>query len=177
MKNQLSIKLRTVITGIMTLLMGIIIAWEYFYEGGVTAHYFLHSKDMPSFSNWWGLLLIPVFTFLVTGFIKPYNDEGRTRYKQIFTGFSLVVLFGLVMSYSFIIESDFTLYLTIALLVSVFLLPIYRLECLLGYVVGMLFTFGAIIPILFGTLFWLFFQLIHKGMSLVKKRSIRHKYN
>lgn len=177
MKNQLSSKNRAIITGIFTLIMGIFIALEHFYEGGVRTHYLLHSRDMPGFSNWWGLLLIPIFTFVISGFIKPHNVKGETRYKQIIIGFCAMVLFGLAISYSFIIESEFTLYLTIALLVSGFLVPVYRLECLLGYVLGMLFTFGAIIPILFGSLFWLLFQVIHKGIVLVRKLTVRQNYN
>lgn len=170
MRNQLSKQTRSIITSIFTLTMGMFIAWEYFYEGGVTTHYLLHSEDMSNFSSWWGLLLTPIFTWVATGFIKPHTFEEAKQYKSIFLGFLILFLFGLTLSYAFLIESDMTYYLKVAaLLASAFFTPVYRTECLLGHLMGLLFTFGAIIPILCGTLFWLLFQLIQNGKTTLNK--------
>jgi len=177
MKNQLSNKTRGLITITFTLIMGLIIAWEYFYENGVATHYLLHSKDMPGFSNWWGLVLIPIFSWVATGFIKPKTVNNKERYRSIFLGFLTLFFFGFALSYAFLMKSDMTLYLTGALLVSAFLTPVHRVECLLGYVMSMIFVFGAIIPLLFGILFWLLFQLIHKGKIKLKQIIITNSYN
>jgi hypothetical protein len=39
----------------------------------------------------------------------------------------------------------------VGLLVFAFFFPIYRAECLLGFVLGMTYTFGGVLPIIIGT--------------------------
>jgi len=41
------------------------------------------------------------------------------------------------------------------------LVPIYRAECLLGFVIAMTFTFGTILPMLIGSLFVLMGAFIY----------------
>jgi TRAP-type C4-dicarboxylate transport system permease small subunit len=77
MKNQLTQKRRLLITVVITLVLGAHIGWDYFH-GGIPTHYILHSKDMPGIPNWWGALVLPVFTyFLLFRISKRLNEPDK----------------------------------------------------------------------------------------------------
>jgi hypothetical protein len=62
-------------------------------------------------------------------------------------GFAAALLFGIVLSAFFTFgNTEIPGYMLIGLLLLALFLPIYRAECLLGFVIGMTFTFGAVLP-------------------------------
>jgi hypothetical protein len=157
---------RILFTALVTLLIGLHLAWDYFHEG-VPSHHLLHREDLPSISNWWGFLLLPLFTWFLLFRIKRRSvatpQPGRyDSWQAICYGFLVMLIFGLALSYLFTIGSDFTGTMMLGLIVISFLIPVYRAEYLLGFVVGMFYTFGGILPILIGTLLWLVYTLNYK---------------
>ena len=52
----------------------------------------------------------------------------------------------------------------IGLVVASFFIPVFRAEYLLGFVLGMTYTFGPMLPMLFGAVFWAVFALNYKKM-------------
>ena len=54
------------------------------------------------------------------------------------------------MSFFFTIGSEIPGYMMIAIIPLSFFVPLYRPEYLLGFVLGMTYTFGAILPMGFG---------------------------
>ncbi len=129
------------------------LAWEYFH-GGVVAHNILARADLPAFSNWWGLLLIPTLTWFLTGLIERQTIQHvapRTRRWQSLAGFAGALLLGAALSLAFVMKQG---NLAAALFMGIFLLsvliPLYRPEYLLGFVFGMTFTFGSVLPTAIG---------------------------
>lgn len=136
-------------------LLGIssLLAWSY-YHGGVPSHHLLANKDLPSFSNWWGGLLLP----LLTWFLLYRLHQRITRHKQrdvkpgnhqhqVFYGFAGALIFGILLSVLFTFGyTDLAGYLVLFLFPLALFFPIYRAECLLGFVIGMTFTFGGVLP-------------------------------
>jgi len=61
MQRQKSIKIKAIIVGVVTFLIFSFLFWEYFH-GGVTSHHILHQKDLPSISNWWSGIFLPILT-------------------------------------------------------------------------------------------------------------------
>ncbi|MGC1516195.1 MAG: hypothetical protein WA810_11525 [Maribacter sp.] len=59
-------------------------------------------------------------------------------------------------------------------LMLAFFFPVYKSEYLVGWVLGSMFTFGAMIPMVFGSilagLFFIFYYLPRKAWQLVNKK-------
>ena len=130
--------------------------WEHFH-GGVTTHYILHQKDLPSISNWWGGILLPVLTWFLLSRIEKRLDkensqteQSNTALNKVFWIFLTGLVFGLLLSISFTYEYkpflDNVLYIIIVLS---FIIPVFYSEFILGFILGMTYTFGAIIPTVF----------------------------
>lgn len=132
------------------------LAWTHFH-GGVQSHHILDQKDLPAISNWWSAILLPVLTWMLTGRIKKRIDKNSDTANQqpfnktnVLSRFILGLFFGIMLSISFIhgykLFLDNVLYV---ILVFSFAIPIYYSEFILGFILGMTYTFGAILPAAF----------------------------
>jgi len=156
MQRQTLTKIKALIVGIVTFLLFGFLFWEHFH-GGVTSHHILHQQDLPSISNWWSGLLLPILTWFLLSRIEKRIDKQSSQTQQpskysskICWIFLTGLVFGVLLSISFVNEYkpflDNVLYI---LLVLSFIIPIYYSEFILGFILGMTYTFGAIIPTLF----------------------------
>lgn len=164
MKINLSFKNRLVITVLVSILMWAFLAWDYFH-GGVPTHYILHNDDLPGFSNWWGAITTPLVTWglLYLIYLRTLKQDSKNKTASIVYGFVGFFLYAVVMSYLFSTGSETVLlYLTLGLIILSFFVPIYRPECLLGYILGMIYVFGSILPLLFGVIFWTLYSIAYK---------------
>ena len=160
MTNNVLLKLRIYFTAITAIAIWSLLLWDYSH-GGVPIHHILQRADMPAFSNWWGGLLIPVLTwFLLNQICKriPITNAEKVSFSaisvSIYIGFFTSLAFGIILSALFSFDvHDIPGYMLLALLPLALFVPIYQAECLLGFILGMIFTFGGVLPILIGSLF------------------------
>lgn len=153
MNENTFFKIRLYITSIVSLAIWSLLTWNYFH-GGVPSHSILARADMPSISNWWGAILLPLLTWFllyrIQRRITHHPTEKPTVSKppiNIVYGFLGALLFGIVLSTTFTLGiKDIPGYMLISVFILALFLPIYRAECLLGFVIGMTFTFGAVLP-------------------------------
>ncbi|KAA6432267.1 hypothetical protein ACD591_20465 [Rufibacter glacialis] len=165
-------KIRLYFTAIIAVSIWSLLAWNH-YHGGVPSHHLAANKDLPAISNGWGALVLPLLAWFLTYRIQRRifdNREGSQDPKKYFlptlVRFAGALLFGIAISTCFSLGySEITDYLVLGLLPLALFFPIYRAECLLGFVMAMTVTFGAILPTGFG----LFLVLV----SLVLYRYIR----
>lgn len=153
-KNYLTARIS--ITIIVTILIFGLLFWGHFH-GGVPAHHILNQKDLPAISNWWGGLLLPVLTWFLLGRIEKrlakddaVMQSAKNRNIKIVGLFVLGLIFGLGIAVSF--TNDYNLFLDNVLyiiLILSLLVPIYYPEFILGFILGMTYTFGAILPTAF----------------------------
>ena len=150
------------------LITGIFILWDYF-RGGVPTHYLLADENMPGFSNWWGLLTIPCLTWIVVTLVQK-----RAKSTQSFIGANFIgaLIFGIIIAILWEFRLEHILQYLILLPVAIsFFKAVHFPESLLGFVLGMLYTFGGVLPILIGTLLLLLClvanQAIRKGILLL----------
>lgn len=152
-------QLRVRATLLITLLMWGLLLWQHLHEG-VPSHSFNAREDMPAISNWWGALLVPALTSFLLGRIRqrlmrPTGWQGATSKQTLLTGagFAGALLFGATIAALFTAgQEEATSHMATALLPLALLFPIYRAEYVLGFVLGMTFTFGAVLPIGFASL-------------------------
>jgi hypothetical protein len=153
-KNALMVKI--LLTSIITILIVGLLFWQHFH-GGVPGHHILQKKELPRISNWWGVLLLPVLTWFLLGRIKKrlddqglFTKETNNQSNKIIGLFILGLTFGLLIAFSFI--NNYKLFidnvLYIFLLMSL-IVPIFYSEFILGFILGMTYTLGAILPTIF----------------------------
>lgn len=151
MSEKSLFKARLYFTGIVTFAIWSLLAWNHFH-GGVPSHHILAKKDLPEISNWWGGLLLPVLTWFLTYRIQKRIMSSRENpitvtQPAVIYGFGASVLFGSLLAVFFTLGySGIPANMMLGLLLLAFFLPIYRAECLLGFVIGMTFTFGVVLP-------------------------------
>lgn len=158
---------RIYFTVIITLAIWGLLAWNYLH-GGVPSHHILAREDMPSISNWWGGLSLPVLTwFLLYRAQKRLNllaakkSMGEMKVK-VAIGFGVGLLFGLLLSIFFVLGiSELPGYMILSVFIGALFFPVYRAECLLGFVIGMTYTFGAVLPTAIGSILALVGALIY----------------
>ena len=119
------------------------------FTGGVRSHHLLDRADLPTISNWFGLVVLPVLGWLadvrlrnqMTSLVRP----GLPTRFVIALGCSVV--YGAALAASFRLgASTMTSGLFLGLFLIAAALPVYRIEYILGFVVGMSFVFGSVLP-------------------------------
>jgi hypothetical protein len=146
-----------------------LLLWQH-YHGGVPSHSFLARKEMPSISNWWGAILLPLLACFSFYRIQKRIEgigENNVVFAKKLQSILLLFAFGLtytgLMSYCFVTDnSDLNGLLFQGLFLLAFILPIYRTEFFLGFIMGMVYTFGAVLPTFIGSLFVGISYLAHK---------------
>lgn len=165
-------KTRLYFTVIVTLFIWTLLLWDYTH-GGVPSHHILANEDLPAISNWWGVLLLPLLTWFLLYRIQIRIDvEGlghssvENEFKTTFYRFAGSLHFALLLSLFFTYGyPDICGYMILALFPVGLFFRIYRAECLLGFVIGMTFTFGAVLStgigsilVLAGAILYVYFR-------------------
>ena len=151
MSEQSFFRFRIFFTLVVTIAIASLLAWNY-TNGGVPAHHIFANKDMPEISNWWGLLVLPLLTWFLTYRVgkRIFNDYPKNRPTQTtraLVGFIGALLFGILVAGSFSLGyRDATGNILLIVFPLALFIPIYRSEYLLGFVIGMTYTFGAVLP-------------------------------
>jgi hypothetical protein len=154
MNEKIFFKIRLYFTGIVSIAIWSLLTWDY-YHGGVPSHHILHREDLPSFSNWWAGLLLPLLTWFLLYRVQKRIGSNKEKNSQLLNipiniiyGFISALLFGIVLSIFFSLGSEeVPFYMMMGLFAAALFFPIYRSECFLGLVIGMTFTFGGVLPI------------------------------
>ncbi len=145
---------RVLITSVVTALVLIHILWDHF-NGGIPTHYLLHDDNLPGIPNWLGALVLPFFTwFLLYRIAKRVNaPDSKEKSKLVVFRFLAALLVSIVIAFCFTFSIDIIDYIMLTIFALAFVFPFYKSEFLLGWVLGSAFTFGAAIPMGFGSLF------------------------
>ena len=171
MKAQTLLKGRIIFTIVVSLSIWTLLVWNYFH-GGVPSHHVLARKDLPLISNWWGALTLPVLSWYLTHRIAIRIMESSDQ--QAIGKAVLAILLSLV--YGALISIFFTLgpkelpgYLLQGIFVLTLFFPLYGAEYLLGFVLGMTYTFGGVLPLGIGSVLVLICFVLYQGLRLIIK--------
>lgn len=161
------------------------LAWEHFH-GGIASHHFLNRADMPAVSNGWGLLLLPAISWFLGGIALRRSiataaaatinapggqAEAAGLARGVFVGFFAGLLFGASLAATFSLGyQDVTSILFFGMLLLALVFRVYRAECVLGFVLGMTFTFGAILPALVASVVAVISAVAHRVLYPLARR-------
>jgi uncharacterized membrane protein YeaQ/YmgE (transglycosylase-associated protein family) len=144
MSDQPLQRFRVPLTAVVLLAALANLAWEHF-NGGVQSHHLLHRANLPAISNWWSVLLLPALTWFAVGRVQKRVTAGLPM--SVVVGFVGALLYGGILAAAFTYDyPTVTSYMFQGMFLLALLLPVYRAECVLGFVLGMSITFGAVLP-------------------------------
>jgi len=160
--------MRFTVTAAITLILACLLGFQHF-SGGVPAHHLLARTDLPVVSNWWGLLTLPALSWFLLGRIE--RRLANEPANKVLLGAGAALLFGVILALFFVFgPGQVPGYMAQSLLLIAVFYPIYRAECVLGFVLGMTFTFGAVLPTIFAAIFAAVSALIFHGLRFIWAR-------
>lgn len=176
-EKQLS-RFNAYFVGFVILTIWSLLIWQYFHDG-VPSHHFLQSADYPAMSNWWGGLLLPILSWgllarIKNRLIKSSPESVALLSKKAAISFVISLVYGAILSLTFLYGySDVSAVLFPGILFFALFFRVYREEFILGFILSMSFVFGAILPIIFGTVIAtcsaIVYFFVHFILSCLKK--------
>ncbi len=161
-------KIGLAITATVSIGIWALLIWEHFH-GGVPSHSFMARKDMPSISNWWGALLLPLLTYFSLFrlqkrlFMGKNNVVSPKQLQSVLFLFIVGLCYAGSMAYCFVTKkNDINGILFQGLFIFALIFPLYRAEFFLGFVIGLTYTFGAILPTFIASIFVVISFIAHK---------------
>ena len=168
-KTQLQ-QIRLVFTVVVTLAIWALLFWQFSHDG-VPSHHFLHRADLPAMSNWWGGLILPTISWFLLSRINQRilaQEPPVQRYPlSIIAGFVLAFLYAGLISILFLNNSELTGQVVLGIFLIAVFIKVYREECVLGFIISMSYTFGAIIPFVFAIIFSIASALIYHAVRFI----------
>jgi hypothetical protein len=156
----------------IALAMALLLGWQHL-DGGVPAHHLLADPSLPALSNWWGLLTLPLLTWILLGRIERRRQARPTAAHGDFAAFTGALAFGAVLSLLFTAgQSGATDTMVQALALLAVFYPIHRAACVLGFVLGMTWTFGAVLPMIAAAIFATAGAAIYYGVRFIYSRAV-----
>lgn len=142
--------LRIAFTALVALAEAAHLGWEHL-DGGIVSHHLLNDPTLPALWNGWGLLVLPLLAWIASARAFEISRTGWRVHLPFVARLALALLAGLALSLAFSLgREDVAGAMLIGLLLSALAVRVYRVEYLLGFVLGMALTFGALLPTVIG---------------------------
>jgi hypothetical protein len=135
-------------------------------NGGVPSHHFLANESYPKISNWYGLLVISILSFIT------YEKYKTTPFlKKELVESIIAILYGLLIYLCFKNHIKFdSSFLFIGIFIIGIIYPIYRIHIYFGVILGMTYGFGALLPAVMIGLAVLLSWISHTLIKVVRER-------
>lgn len=162
--------MRTKLTVALAIGMALLLGWQHLH-GGVPAHHLLAQEDLPAVSNWWGLLTLPALGWFLLGRIERRLHEQAGDVRGIGARFAAALLYGGLLAYSFVSgRPDHSDSMAQGIFLLALAYPVYRAECVLGFVIGMGCFLGAVLPMIAALVFAGAGALLYQAVRFVLSR-------
>lgn len=127
------------------------LAWEASH-GGIQSHHLLARADLPAVSNLWGLATLPALGWLAAHFVRRRSANSELAVRRAVAAFACTLTVGgsLAAAFSMGLE-DISGGLFVAAILAGLVVPTYRAEYLFGFVIGMTWVVGPVLPVIAGT--------------------------
>jgi len=148
---------------ISTVLLGLLL-WQYF-NGGIPSHHFLDDETLPLVSNAWGALVIPIITWFLLFRVEKrlFSQSDAISFpRQSLSGFLSALVFGLVLGVAVVYGFEtFLSYIPLILFSLALFFPTYKAEYFLGFILGLTYFIGGVLPVVVGSIFLLISAAIY----------------
>lgn len=162
--------MRTRLTVAVAVVMALLLGWQHL-NGGVPAHHLLAREDLPAMSNWWGLLTLPALAWFLLGRIERRLKIPGSSATVIAGAFAAALAYGALLAFCFVSgRPDLSDSLAQAVFLFALAFPVYRAECVLGFVVGMSFFLGAILPMIAACVFAAIGAVLYLSVRFIVSR-------
>lgn len=152
---------RTIATVLVATIVASVLVWQRFH-GGVPSHSFMARADMPSISNWWGLLTLPLLTWFAFGSAIRRVTDGAVTTRTVVRSALGAALFGAILAIAFTLGyADIPRWQVNVVPLLALAFPIYRAEYIWGFVLALSYTFGGVLPLLFAGVLALLGIVLH----------------
>lgn len=142
--------------------------WQY-VTVGVGSHHLFAQEYLPAVSNWWGILTLPALAWIGLGSLE--QRLAKSRGDAAVGDFIGACAFGLAMAVFYSLErADLCEYLLQCLFLLALFYPVYRLLSVLGFVFGMVFAFGPVVPLAMALPLAALGYVLHHGLRLLTAR-------
>lgn len=159
--------MRTRLTFAVALFMVVLLGWQHFH-GGVPAHHLLAREDLPALSNWWGLLTLPALAWFLLGRIERRRRGGQAGVAVPAGGFAGSLLYGFTLALCFVSgRPEVSDLMAQGVFVIALFYPVYRAECVLGFVMGMSVFLGAVLPMIAALVFAAVGALLYHAIRFI----------
>ena len=149
------------------------LGWEVTH-GGVKSHHLLDRPDLPAISNAWGLLVLPALGALAGGVVARRLTRGNGSLSHALVAFGGALAMGAALSAAFTTGRESpTFALFMATLSAGCVLRTYRAEYVFGFVLGMTFVFGSVLPTLVAAVAASVAAVVHLGLRPAFGRALR----
>ena len=157
-------RLRIGFTSLITISISSLLLWQYF-QGRLPSHHFLADETMPLVSNAWGALVIPITTWFLLFRVENrlFSQSDSIPFpKHTLIGFLSSLIFGVVLGISVVNEFEMFLSKVPFIIFGVALFfPTYKAEYFLGFVLGLTYFIGGVLPVVVGSVFLLISAVIY----------------
>jgi hypothetical protein len=129
------------------LFAGTYLAWQATH-GGVVSHHLLDDRKLPAISNWWGLAILPLIGGLASWSVRRRATANAKELAKAAAATAGALLVGAALSTSFLADGsgNAPFFIFLAVLAAGVVLPAYRAEYVFGFVIGMSYAFGLVLP-------------------------------
>lgn len=161
---------RTVATVLVVAIVTSVLMWQQLH-GGVPAHSFMARDDMPAISNWWGILTLPLVTWLALGSVTARVARGDVTTRTASLSAVGAAIYGAILATAFALGySDIPRLQVNAAPLLALAFPIYRAEYIWGFVLSLSYTFGGVLPLLIAGVLALLGVVLHLGPRVLLRR-------
>ncbi|GGZ63930.1 hypothetical protein GCM10008101_16870 [Lysobacter xinjiangensis] len=141
---------RLAVTAVVAIAEAAHLAWEATH-GGIVSHHMLGDPSMPAMWNGWGLLVLPAIAWFASARLVHSSGGSWRLQPAALLRLAAAMCAGIAMSAAFAAgRSDIAGYVLLGIALSGLFVRVYRIEYLLGFALGMAYTFGALIPTIIG---------------------------
>jgi hypothetical protein len=124
------------------------LGWEYTH-GGIRSHHLLNRADLPAISNLWGVVVLPVLGWMAGSCVMRRAAARPEAVRYALTALAGALAVGVALSAVFVTGNEAAAgVLFLGVLLSGLVFPTYRAEYTFGFVLGMTFVFGSVLPTL-----------------------------
>ena len=166
MDNQQLTTYKSLFTAVISITIWGMLIWQFNHEG-VPSHYLFQNPELPELSNWWGGLILPALSWFTLSHVQKVllslpNEDAVHHAKKVAIHFLIALGYGAMLSYAFVHGyKSFTSVIFPAILFFAIFFKVYKIEFILGFILSMSITFGAVLPMIFGTIIAIASFIVH----------------